>query len=403
MKNQLENLSYVLLLGAVFAIAFSIAAGETLLTAALVIFVAAMIFGKSLPRFPGTAWLALIFIIIAAVSTRQGVNPSLGFSKFHKLFWFSAIPLAATLVNSRQRLSELMGAYAFGTGVLSLERCILIPLGIMKDIKDGIATDFMFELKDRGSMTDGQQLMLGMLIVIGIIFVCVREKRAGIIWWILLSLQCAAMIVNMKRGSWICTVAIVTLFIVMKANWRYLLAVIAVILIAGTLPFVRNRVADFRNELKPGGRITMWTKIAPELVKRHPLLGIGFKSLTSEMMKEIAPEVEDRRDHLHSNIAQVLVDTGWIGFSIYIIWMSKALFDALILLIKRRGGRGGEAIQPVVLMMALLALLLNGLVEYNFADSELTIMYGIIMGCVSAALARDAERPIIGNLAQTLS
>ena len=129
----------------------------------------------------------------------------------------------------------------------------------------------------------------------------------------------------------------------------------------------------------------MWTKIAPELVRQHPW-GIGYRSLTNDMMRRIAPEVEPERDHLHSNLVQVLVDSGWLGLALYLFWMSGAIANAASL--ARKAQRLWAAPEPaLILLLAMAGLFANGLVEYNFGDAEIVLLYGFIMGSASSRLS----------------
>jgi len=140
-----------------------------------------------------------------------------------------------------------------------------------------------------------------------------------------------------------------------------------------------------------GGRMAMWFKIAPVLVREHPM-GIGFRGVTPEIMKKICPAVEPNRNHLHSNIAEILVETGWLGLAVYILWMVKALADALKLSIVAARRSVGEEMLAMVLLMMAVALFVNGLVEYNFGDAELVLAYGLILGCISAFRRIIAEQ-----------
>jgi len=117
----------------------------------------------------------------------------------------------------------------------------------------------------------------------------------------------------------------------------------------------------------------MWTQVAPALFKEHPC-GIGFRSLTNEKMREIAPQVEQDRDHLHSNPIEMAVSFGWLGFLLYFAWMAMVFSDAI------RGGR-----EAIPIGAAILAVFLNGFVEYNFADSEMVLLLGFLCGLAAAA------------------
>ena len=384
-KRDLEEWAYLCLLGAAFSCGFSpVVAGRTFLgISTLLLLIRFVKSGKRL-IMPWTGWLWLMFIAAAVFATAVGVNPSRGFGNMPKLFWFAGIPLCATLVTTSVRLSDILRAYALGAGVASLRVILFNPFHAWCDVKSGFMPDFMRAYVNLGSMDYAQIFMLGIVIVLGFIFAYRMENRSTVLWWLLLLLLTVGLLVMFKRGSWLCACIVVTLFLALKTNWKYLLILAVVVTSAFALPPVRSRVAAVKQEwsLDKGGRMAMWFRIAPELRRQYPL-GIGYQVLTYEMMKKIDRSIEPNRKHLHSNLVQVLVDTGWLGFIVYLFWMGKAMLDGGMLIREARGRSGFYTMFPMVLFLMLIALLLNGLVEYNFGRAPIVPAYGLIIGCIA--------------------
>jgi hypothetical protein len=391
-RNNMELAAYLCLLLSAFTVAFSLPVGRGFLAISLLVLIISLRKERKWPCIPTTAWLGFAFCLVAVCATVHGVNPALGESKLSKLLWWLGIPVAATLVSSPGRLAGVLGAYAAGAGILAIKIFIRNPFQAVASMRAGEVEDFMTGLKHIASMADPQRLMVGIIAALG--FACVwREKRRGTgIWIALLVVQFVALIMTFKRGPWICTLSMVVLFIIIRMNWRWLVVIAAVVLLALCLPPVENRLANLRTEFNPdgGGRLTMWFKIAPALIEKHPW-GIGWRSLTPEMMHEIAPEVEPDRNHLHSNIAEVLVETGWLGLAIYLLWMVGSLIDACLYAWAARRAPPEEAVGALVLLLTLVGLLANGLVEYNFADAEIVMAYAIVIGAIAAGRRRTAS------------
>jgi len=390
-SNGLEVAAFWALVASACGAAFSLPLGRALLAVSLVLLVVTLIREGRVPRLPPVAWLAAVFIVVAIVVTIHGANPELGVPKLRKLFWFVGIPVTATLVTSRERGRLLLKAYALGTGVLAVERCFLSVYQAIGLVREGMFNDFTRALIHVGSMTDGQLLMVGILITLGF---CLARKQAcerrRIGWCLLLVLLVTAQVVNFKRGSWFCTLAFVLLMVGGRAGWRYVLIPAAAAVLLGLLPPVRTRLVDLKKEFRQeGGRLTMWTNVAPALVCRYPW-GVGYRSLTNEMMRDVNSRVEPNRDHLHSNLLQVLVATGWMGLVAYVLWMVRAVYDGLVCVFhQREGGRIGHTMAFTWLLL-LLALLVNGLVEYNFGDGEIVLIYALAMGrCAACAMNRE--------------
>jgi len=387
--------AYVFLLGASFASGFSMPTGRSLLAVSIVLLLVHFFRSHTRPVLPGLFWLWIVFVAAAGFSTAWGLDPANGFSKMSKLIWFAGIPVCATLITSFPRISAVLGAYAAGTGIEALRTIIWHPVLAVKSVHAGTQPDFMTALIDKGSMTYAQILMLGILVVLGFLLICRRENRSAFKWWILLLLQAAAMVMMFKRGSWVSVCLVVAVFLGVKTNWKYLLIMVVVVLSSLALPHVRIRLANLEREFKmdSGGRMAMWFKIAPVLIKEHPM-GIGYRALTPEMMAKICPKVEPNRNHLHSNIAQILVETGWLGLAVYLLWMIKAIVDALRLAVMAARRSVAEEMLSTALLLMLVALFANGLVEYNFGDGEIVLAYGLILGCV-AALRRIITSPAV--------
>jgi O-antigen ligase len=344
------------------------------------------------PAFPPSAWLGLAFLLLTCAVTVFGVNPELGVPKLRKLVWFAGLPLAATLLVSGERIRTALIAYAAGVGVLAAWVLIANPLCAAEAVRAGRFERFADALIDAGSMTNGQRLMLGMTISFGFLLAAWRDRRAGWAWALLFGLQAAAMVMNFKRGSWFCALLVMGVLVLLQTNWRVTLAAAMAALALLAVPAVRLRLADLRTEFQAnkGGRMLMWRVIAPELIRQHPW-GVGYRSLTNRMMRQIDRRVEPGRDHLHSNPLQILVESGWAGLGLWLLWMGRGAADAVAYARDARRRRPAERTVAIVLALTLAGLLANGLVEYNMGDAELVLPYGLILGAAAAARARAAD------------
>ena len=398
---MIENAAYICLLGSTCTSVFSLPVGRTLLALSLVLMLVECVRERRLPSISMSAWLGFVWVLLAVRATVYGMDPECGVPKLDKLLWLAGIPVYATIVNSGYRLMSVLMSYCAGTAILCVKMWIRYPLQARELVADK-GMHFMEALKSVASMTDAQRLMMGVAVSVGFLFLYRREGRRYVVWLVLLIAQSAALLMTFKRGSWICAAIIVMVCVAMQTQWRSLFVVAAVILVAALLPPVRGRLVEITREFDSGkgGRVTMWTKIAPELMRQYPW-GIGYRSLSAESMQKVAKQVgthvEPNRDHLHSNPVQVVVATGWLGLAVWLAWMGRAVLDTLRLaraggtgavetgLLSACWGRADEASRTRaygwILFFMLVGLLLNGLVEYNFGDSELVLIYGLLIGC----------------------
>ena len=392
--------SYYCFLSSVFAVPFSLPLARSLLLISLISLVVELIKSRKSLTMPASAWACLAFIAAAIIATFFGINPALGVGKLDKLAWFIALPVAATLITSRARLTQMLKAYTFGATLLSLEICILRPIASILAANSTPATSFMDQLTSRGSMTDGQQIMLATIACLGFMLYQHHHDsdqppapRSCSLWHIIILILTTALIINDKRGSLFCTITIAAVFLGLRHQWKRMIILVAIALLTLSSPRIRTRISHIQQELNVeyGGRMAMWTKVAPAIIKKHPF-GIGHRALTNSYMRSIYRRIEPNRDHLHSNLAQVLIATGWAGATLWLLWMFLGLRDAL-----RSAAKGPRAppLEPppteqsdrATLLLMLFALLANGLVEYNFGDAELVLVYSFLIGA-AAAIAR---------------
>ena len=338
-------------------------------------------------RFGILSVAVVLFGVIAVLTAVWGANPERGISKLPRLAWWLTIPAAFLLVRTCGRLLLLLRLFTVGCCILAAEACVVRPIAVLqRGMGEG---GFLAQMIHMGSMTDGQMLMLGVLVAAVLVHLRVQQGGKARLEWAALALVMLGLLLNFKRGSWGCAVILAGPLAAKRLRKRGLAVVAAVLLVAFALPPVRARVAGVSEQfdVKSGARATMWLRVVPGLVREHPW-GVGYGAVTYEIMREHSWRVERGRNHVHSNVLQVLVEIGWLGLAIYLLWMTKAVLDALMFRRLACAVSPAERAGAACLLLMLAGLLLNGLVEYNFGDTELLIIYGTIMGASAAGRLR---------------
>lgn len=355
---------------------FSIVLGESVLGLTLLAGLIWVVRERPRVVHPQVTLAAGVYALWALLSLLVGAESG-GWGKSPRLIWLLALPLTAMAVRTRRDFGLILAGFALGSGILALRVLIENPL-----VAGRVPEAFMARLIDQGSMTAGQILMVGCVLSVGLWASARAEGHSGRGWMMLAVLVALALAVNLKRGSWICAFLMLAFFFSRRLGWKTWgwMALFAALLLL--LPAARQRLAELPREFDAdrGGRMTMWTKIAPELMRRHPW-GIGYSALTNRLMRDVAPEVELNRNHLHSNPVQVAVELGWLGLGIYLVWMLAVMKQARRVL---RVSGGDWGVWAAVLAVA--GLIANGLVEYNLGDTELMVISAILWGLLSAGL-----------------
>ena len=375
-------------------------------------------------------------------------EPLRGFSKLTKMLWYIAIPVAMAQVDSRSRLLTALRVLVLGCLVTAL--CVLFcnplaagyqmlfpteyqvqagtaspfsaflyectkALGKVEDVNQwiytrGRAATFSEALIKLGNMSDAQRLMVAVPVALCLCFENLARKDASrrrdfrrSLWTLLIVLL--GLLMTCKRGPILATAVVSAGLLLIRLRLRHTVFVLlATALVAAAIPQVRARFCDLPNEfeLRRGGRALMWTIIVPTLHEEHPL-GIGFRALSYNKMRSIDNHVEQNQNHVHSVPLQVFVEFGYLGVAAWALWMLLGFRNtAKLACLSRRPSKDcslPETLAFAAPLAMLSALVLYGMVEYNLADSEIVLLYGIAMGltnrnlrhCVATPAHRGAE------------
>lgn len=391
-RQTMERVAFLCFAASAFFAGFSLPLGRLLLAVSVVLFLVDCVRRHAGVTLAPSGWLYLVFLSWAVGVTVFGINPHCGVPRLTKLLWFAGILAGSWMVTTPNRLAMVLGAYAAGTAVVAARTLVTAPWQAWQALHNGLQPDFMTALVNAGSMTNSQRCMVGLILAVGLVMTVWRSGGRPVWWWLVVLLTGLALLLSFKRGAWFATVSMLAVLLAVRGGWKAWLGMAVALVVLLSLAPVQNRLQALAHEFDTGsgGRITMWTKVAPALVRAHPWSGAGYRSLTNGDFRRIAPEIEPDRDHLHSNLVEMVVSTGWIGLAIYLAWMGMALIEAGGLVWRTRASACADNTLAVVLLLGLCALLLNGLVEYNFGDSELVLAYGVLMGC-AAGLRKKSD------------
>ncbi len=212
-------------------------------------------------------------------------------------------------------------------------------------------------------------------------------------YWIIgsIGLIAFAMLYGFARQAWL-GFFIGTVLLVFVWNKKYLL-VLPLILLSLLLfspDGVKKRILTLKNvnDLSLQHRVIVW-KSGWEIFKDYPLTGCGYKCVDSIYRPSELPEDPNPWRNLlryyvgmHSNIFQLLVDTGIVGFGAWIfIWITY-----FIEIFKRFRGLAEKTHREYSksLLMgsaaAVLAYLVGGFFETTLYDSEVSMLLYFLVG-----------------------
>jgi O-antigen ligase len=273
-----------------------------------------------------------------------------------------------------------------------VSRYACVPFGIATALASAlIALGFRTEAALPWTTT----LTLSLLVVICLWLVAssVRRSARPASLAILLStaqlpLLLCALIVNLKRGPWLGVLVGGSLFFLIYARKFVLIALLGACSLFVALPPVQQRLLDsYEHFTISGGRSTMW-RIGVELASEYPL-GVGYHN--SGILRQFAPEIPHELKHFHNNLINIAAETGWLGVAVF-AWL---LISAVRICFKDR-----SAPLYVAIGCAIISWQVAGLVEYNFGDSEITLIVWALLGLV---LQRELREPHSAEQSEALA
>ncbi|MFO1491479.1 MAG: O-antigen ligase family protein [Kiritimatiellia bacterium] len=271
-----------------------------------------------------------------------------------------------------------------GSVLSALRDCVRVPWELAHGVK----------LLDTGSMTTPQFYLAALLILLAVPAGDwrLRLRRPPRAWIAALALSAFGLLIHNKRGTWLAFGLAVILLSLLRRNRRLLLAILVGGVLIASIPATRNRVMGLAGMFNPkeGDRAALWVKVAPPLLREHPW-GYGYKSMRHEDLKSYFRKVQSKLDHLHNNALQISAELGWLGGGFWVAWMAAALGSGLASV--RRAAAAERSLAAGV-CAAFFALLANGLVEYNFGDTEILMLFAILLGMIArraGALEREGD------------
>jgi O-antigen ligase len=200
-----------------------------------------------------------------------------------------------------------------------------------------------------------------------------------------------ALALSLTRNAWLGAIAALVALLSVR-NWKLLLALpvaglIAALIAPGVVMTRVNSIVDL-NDLSNRDRFAM-LRMGVNIVKDHPLTGVG-----PEMVLRVYPQyrdplaVNDTNPHLHNVPKQIAAERGLPALAVwlwFVVVASRDLFRQL-----RRGP--AKAVAGAGLA-AMVAMLVAGLFEYNFGDSEFLMLFLGLITLPWAAARPETDQP----------
>lgn len=350
-------------------------------------------------KFAGTGlgWITLALAGWALLNIPFSSNPGQSLVFYRRFYLFTTIWVVAAVSDCDWRRRLLFLAMLLGTVAVSLRG--LLSIG------REMGTLFVVRFGDMSNpMTSGCLLMLVLLTACGFLVVESEKRRFRALVAVAALPIATALLLTMTRSAWLGTLAgLGAMLILARPRLAGVLAVALVALavlmprlpagsLSGRLP-ERLDLANLQDLHNTAARLEMW-RGGWEMVKQHPLLGVGDHDLLNTAPQYFGGADTVYYGHMHSNPVMLAVIWGIPGFCLA---MAFTVWPLVLLLQRWRTWRRlGDSVSSVQQAWTLGAIgawtgfFVAGLTEWYFGDAESMLMYLAIIG---AALAKQRPAP----------
>jgi O-antigen ligase len=371
--DRFEHAGTLALFGIAGALQFSIALAQILLTIALLCWAALLVVRRERFEAPAFFWPLAAYAGITLVSAAFSSDPRTSLLDCKQLVLFLIVPVTyrlatgsrgvtlATVLISCAGVSALYGIFQYG--ILHYDQLSQRPHGSLGHY-----------------MTYSGLLML----VIAVALARILFLNYGRTWAALVmpALAVSVALTSTRSAEVGVCAAAALLFALKDFRLFAVVPVIAAIFFAFAPTPVTQRFVSMFDAKDPTrvDRIAMLHE-GERMIAAHPLTGVG-----PNMVQKLYPDyrgqdaVNKINPHLHNNPLQIAAERGLPALAIW-LWFVVALVRHLWL--RFRSGR--QPFLSAAALAAVTALLTAGLFEYNFGDSEVLMLFLILVTLPAAA------------------
>jgi putative inorganic carbon (HCO3(-)) transporter len=386
--------------GSAVSIIFSIAASETLLGLAL----AALLLSGGRMRLP-RIWLSLsLFLLGTLASLAFSPDPVAGLPQVRKIFVFTILLLVFSTLRDMRTIRWLFLCWA-GAGTLTALRG-LVQFGHKVQEAHAQGRGFYeYYVAERITgftshwMTFGGEEMFALLMVTAFLFFACLPRKRFWIWLLCAVLMALALLLGFTRSIWLASAGAGMYLLWFWKRALVIVLPVALLLIALLAPAsIRER---FSSMLKPGKadsnqfRFVAW-RTGLEMIRAHPWFGVGPEEVKLQFNSYVPADVprplpDGWYGHLHNIYLQYAAERG-IPTMLLMLWMlGQILWDCLGRVWRLPPGRSDLKFVLHGAVAVVIATMIGGCFEYNLGDSEVLLMFLVVVGCAYAAMDGEAR------------
>lgn len=385
-KHRIENIILIFFAVHISAVSFSIAAASISFGIWGGLWLISLVMTKrnpfnnhSLPELKFVYLFLLIYVIFEILSRFFAVIPEGALTGLKRLLLLLIFIASVDIIDKTKKLESIITAVPVVFSVISTYE-------IVRFIIEYINAGFEINIIDTRlgyfshPITTGEVKMLVFVLLIPLLFIKGREFRnKKIILSLLLLPILISLFLTFSRNV-ILSVILCFLLTGLFLSRKTLIATIVIVL--AIFIFSPQQIKDrLISSFNPGHetnrpRIIMW-ETGIKIFKDHIWTGVGDNEFTEVYKMYRQPEFMGEGSHMHNNVMMILVTTGIFGLTAYCGFMIALFVKQIRLYCKQKEDKSRKLIFGSIL--ALIALNVSGIFEWNFWDWEVISVFLFII------------------------
>lgn len=402
MKLDFDRGAFYLTCGALVSILFSIAVSQILLALAL----AALLVSSTSLRLPPIKLPLALFIVATIISLLASGHIQQGMPQIRKFYVFFVLLVACSTFRKLSQVRAVVLLWA-GVATLSAARSFFQFWRIYRQSQAQHANFYDFYVGSRITgfmshwMTFGGEEMLVLLLLLAYLFFSgerrwgtLNMKRAG---WLCAALLACSMVLGFTRSIFLVGFPVGLLYLLWFWKKWLVAAVPAAVLLAAFLgpAALRERIASVvqpQHDVDSNQHRAILRETGLLIVRAHPWLGLGPEQIKYQIDGWIPasarPLPPGDYEHLHNVYLQYAAERGLPALLIFLWLIGKILWDFVGALRRKPAAEARFVLHGSI--AAILALLAEGLAEYNLGDSEILTLFLAVVAFGYIATRQEA-------------
>ena len=415
LRTNSERTTFLALAGCISLVQVSIAASQILLAVVIVGFIWMLMRRESPLMWPVPLMPPLFaFMAWTLIASFASPNIMLALTATRKFYLLLLVLLVPSILRGEGRFAWICRAVFAVAGISAL-------WGLVQFVSDP-ERDLLHRIKGSMSqwMTYSGLLMLALMLLTAYVL-CAGLRRHK---WVIpvAALIVLALIFSLTRNAWAGGIAGIMVLILMRRPRAIVFVFAAILVLYAVSPgLIKRRVKSIVDTTDPRFYVYM---TALHVIHDNPWFGVGPKNVKyeapkyrdeknfPEALKKVIALVSDplkyREEekkypdwlyqHMHNNLFEIAAEDGIPGLILWLWLMIRLVWDALrcyrhasgTSFSLEEGSRSEALIASSAAIAAWVALMIAGLVEYNFGDSEVLTFFLFVASAPYAFLPQRA-------------